>query len=573
MQESSDARTEVRDPPDSYLAELEAKYQALVEQIPAVLYINDVDEDETTLYVSPQTETILGIGAEAWSSWGDRVHPDDHDRVVANYEEFKRNAREGVDEYRFIRPDGKEIWIHDRVTIIRDGSGEPVLVQGVMFDVTEQKEAQSILRRHAELLEKVDAIGRRFTDLVLGGADLKRVLDTLSTIVGNPVVLEDAAHQLVEYSERASELEDLLLGWAAHSRSGHASGAEVRGVADVSEGGLGCSWTSVHLHDEEWGRIHLLARWGPITEIDRMALDRAAAAVGLTLLAEREAAHLADNARAGLISDIWRGRWTSAEEVVARARALGAELADAHLAAVVVDMGESGDANASASDPFERRRAREVIRSAVREALRASPLTGLSALVGDRVLGIVGVDATHDLRAAVDAVGIDALSRISTQLPDVTVVIGVSRDATPSTLRRALTEASEAAAHGMRVTGGPAVRHFEDLGLLQLLAPLLEGPELPQFVEGELGPLLEHDAGGRTPLLPTLRGYLDSGGNKTHAAHALHLERRSLYYRLDKIERLLGRNLDDPATRLQLQVAVQGLDLLQQRASRPGQRA
>ena len=38
------------------VTELKAKYRALVEQIPAVLYINDVDEDETTLYVSPQAD-------------------------------------------------------------------------------------------------------------------------------------------------------------------------------------------------------------------------------------------------------------------------------------------------------------------------------------------------------------------------------------------------------------------------------------------------------------------------------------------------------------------------------------
>jgi purine catabolism regulator len=63
----------------------------------------------------------------------------------------------------------------------------------------------------------------------------------------------------------------------------------------------------------------------------------------------------------------------------------------------------------------------------------------------------------------------------------------------------------------------------------------------------------------------TLRSYLAAGGNKATAATSLHLERRSLYYRLARIESLLGRSLSDPGTRLRLEVALQGLDVLHAR--------
>lgn len=560
------------DDPDGEVAELKARYRALVEQIPAVLYVNDVDEDETTLYVSPQAETILGIDAQAGARWVDRVHPDDHDRVVENYEDFKRNAREGVDEFRFIRPDGREIWIHDRVTIIRDRAGGPVLVQGVMFDITEQKQAQVILGRHAELLEKVDAIGQRFTDLVLGGADVRRILDTLSAIVGDPVILEDAAHQLVAYAEHSTQLAELLEGWASHSRSDHPRASGPRGVAEASDGGPSCSWTSIQLHDEEWGRIHLLELESPITEIDRLALDRAAAAVGLTLLSERESARLADSARAELISDIWHGRWASANEVIARARSLGAELSNARLAAIVAEVVGEPDPTDPSQGPIERRRLRERVQLALRGTLDTHGIPALSALVDERLLCIVGLPAEADLRTTLDDVVRDALERLADLPAGTAVVIGASAEATPMTLRRALTEASEAAAHGSQVSAESAMHHFDDLGLLQLLTRLSEGPELARFVEGELGPLLEHDATGRAPLLQTLQAYLDSGGQKARAARELHLERRSLYYRLERIERLLGRSLEDPATRLRLDVALQGFDLLRQRSNRPGSR-
>lgn len=533
----------------SELAEFRTRYQALVEQIPAVLYVNVCDEDETTVYVSPQTSTILGISVEDWYAgrWTEFLHPEDRQRVEDAYGEFVRSAREGVDEYRFIRPDGRMLWVHDRVTVIRDEAGAPVLVQGVIFDVTEQKRAH-------DLLAKIDAISREFTELVLRGAGLKQLLETLAGIVANPVMLENTAHQLVAFARHARPVEEILADWVAHSRHGHEPSSGVVTEPD-------CVWISVRLRDQEWGRIHVL---GVDSEIDRaacLALDRAAAAVGLTLLAERDAAHLADNARAGLIADIWQGRYRSVQEVLARARGLGAQLTGRTLVAVVVDVPEPVAAGEG------RHQVRAGVLTALRAAVEAAAADGLSALVGDRVLGIVSVPrgATKRLAQVWDL----ALATMTTALPDLPVAIGVSRPAAPDTLRTALTEASEAAAYGLRVGRGPAIYHFDDLGVRQLLARLSDGPELSRFVETELGPLLKHDTSRATPLVDTLRTLLESTGGKAEAARALHIDRRSMYYRIGKIERLIGRDIEDPDTRLRLQLALQGLDLLRQRAVIP----
>src|SRR6185436_7924003 len=96
-----------------------------------------------------------------------------------------------------------------------------------------------------------------------------------------------------------------------------------------------------------------------------------------------------------------------------------------------------------------------------------------------------------------------------------------------------------------------------------LLASLAGGPELSRYIEDELGVLLKHDASGTNPLLPTLRTYLSCDGNKSQAAQTLYVQRRTLYYRLGRIETLLGRSLDDPHTRQALIFAVRGHDLLQ----------
>jgi purine catabolism regulator len=82
-------------------------------------------------------------------------------------------------------------------------------------------------------------------------------------------------------------------------------------------------------------------------------------------------------------------------------------------------------------------------------------------------------------------------------------------------------------------------------------------------VESELGPLLAHDASHGVPLIPTLRAYFEAGGNKSVAAKALHIERKSLYYRLDRIRSLLRHDLDAPEMSARIFLALRGLELLQ----------
>ena len=476
---------------EEQLRETEAKYQALVEQIPAILYVDLPDEKDTTVYVSPQIEQILGLTPEDWikdsaNLWTKNLHPDDRNRVLEDYSKFLRTGQPEVQEYRMIRPDGRVVWIHDRSTIVRDEDGNALLVQGVMFDVTEQKEAGAIIGRQIELLKKVDAIGRDFTDLVLQGAGLKQILQRLSDIVGNPVVLEDTAHQLLEYSAYTNSVDDVLAAWDRHSRAGHDEAA--RGVAQLHEGDPPCAWIPVWLRNDIWGRVHVLEIDRPLDDVDVLALDRAAAAVGLALYSERHTAHLADHARGALISDIWEGRYGSAQEVIRRSRGLGAELEGRRLATVVVEPRDLSEFTARAGQgEGERQRLRAGIVRETRAAMSEARMTGLSAIVGDRVLAIVAYSDGPD---SVDKVADLACRRIAEELDGLEVVVGVSAEADLDSLRRAFEQAAEAASFGVRTSRGPGVHHFGDLGVHHLLLHLSEGPELARFVEAELKPLL-----------------------------------------------------------------------------------
>ena len=54
-----------------------------------------------------------------------------------------------------ITRDGRVIWIHDKAIILKDEYGNPIHLQGVMFDITERKRAEEALKEYSERLEEM----------------------------------------------------------------------------------------------------------------------------------------------------------------------------------------------------------------------------------------------------------------------------------------------------------------------------------------------------------------------------------------------------------------------------------
>ena len=145
--------------------------------------------------------------------------------------------------------------------------------------------------------------------------------------------------------------------------------------------------------------------------------------------------------------------------------------------------------------------------------------------------------------------------------------VGVSRVCRAAALPRALSEA-DVAQRFAPTADDTSVQMYDELVLHRLLAPLVNGPELAGFVESELGALIGYDAEHNSELVRTLDAYLQANGSKIATASLLHLRRRSVYYRLERLERILGHSIDAPDRRARLYVALRARELLGTRAPR-----
>lgn len=121
-------------------------YQHLLESTHAIPWERDLNTWRFT-YVGPQAVGLLGFSLSEWKKpgfWVKQLHPEDKNWVTDLCVQATETQQEHTIEYRMINAQGGTLWIRDHVAVIRNETG-PIAVQGFMFDITEQKQAETVI--------------------------------------------------------------------------------------------------------------------------------------------------------------------------------------------------------------------------------------------------------------------------------------------------------------------------------------------------------------------------------------------------------------------------------------------
>ncbi len=162
------------------LGKAEARYRTLVEQLPAITYVEYPHSDPSLTrfaYVSPQVERLLGYTAEEIQAAPDgylrHIYEEDLPRVVQENARTEETGEPFDAEYRVRAKDGRLVWLHSTAVLVRDDEGEPSFWHGIALDVTREREASEALRESEE----------RFRMVVEHAWDLIRLVDPDGMVV------------------------------------------------------------------------------------------------------------------------------------------------------------------------------------------------------------------------------------------------------------------------------------------------------------------------------------------------------------------------------------------------------
>ena len=166
--------------------EAEVRYQSLVEQTPAVVFLDTLDVNGTTIYISPRIEELTGFTPVEWMSdsfvWEDHIYSEDKERIIQSDKRTHEEGSRFEEEYRFIRKEGSVIWIKEDTNLVRDKDGNPLYWQGILIDLTKEKENEAALQRQLKELRVLNAITLAGTESTSEDAIIERVVQITSTI-------------------------------------------------------------------------------------------------------------------------------------------------------------------------------------------------------------------------------------------------------------------------------------------------------------------------------------------------------------------------------------------------------
>lgn len=153
-------RTKELEEANATLRESRRRYLTLSDNVSVGIW--DADPEGKLTYANKTLLEITGLSFDQVQEnrWISSIHPDDRFRVPRQWIKFIRGKKAFDLDFRFMRQDGEVRFVHSRAVAIRNRAGELTGYIGTLYDITEQKAAESLIRIHRERLSlALDAVG------------------------------------------------------------------------------------------------------------------------------------------------------------------------------------------------------------------------------------------------------------------------------------------------------------------------------------------------------------------------------------------------------------------------------
>jgi len=205
---------------ESKPADMAQRFEYLIANTPAIIYSSVPTGDFKMTFVSENASRVLGYSPREMTEdpnfWFDHIHTEDAATIFSSLAMLFVEG-EKTYEYRFLTKDGRYLWMHDSLRLIRDDNNNPVEVIGSLTNITERKLMEEMLQRtgeqqrdliqrlketQAQLLqsEKMASIGQ------LAAGIAHEINNPIGFVSSNMRSLQTYVDQLLTLAEQQTEL-------------------------------------------------------------------------------------------------------------------------------------------------------------------------------------------------------------------------------------------------------------------------------------------------------------------------------------------------------------------------------
>ncbi|MBE3560339.1 MAG: helix-turn-helix domain-containing protein [Ktedonobacteraceae bacterium] len=406
-----------------------------------------------------------------------------------------------------------------------------------------------VVNFRGEIERKATEIAQQLMELSAQGVGIQGVCERLATSRGRWVIVQDAEHR-IRYQAAPAGADVLLLPFPLTDEW-----LRMQSLTRVME--------PILIRHEIVGYLSLIGYERDFDYQERIILGKVAAILKIEFARERERSEVESRYQVEAFTDILQGNYQQPEEMLARARLLGYDLT---IPQVVVVCETSTDeheidytGNGTSYTQWGRRVRDELLRAwpgcwvlgESRRVVALLPFAPHNDIASDEQ------EHENEIFTRLERIHTRLLSQKSPGRSTPLYSCGCGRLAhNLQSIPQSFREAQQALEIGRRLFGEGQLHSFARLGVYRLLFYLDGQSEINDFYRETLGPLLSSDTRNDNALLETLESYFRCNGNLSETARAMHLHRNSLLYRLERIEALLGRSLEDSEVRLNLQIAL-----------------
>lgn len=415
-----------------------------------------------------------------------------------------------------------------------------------------------ISNQQLAIIQRVDEVHLQLNRVVLEGGDLQDIVRVLvATLHNNLAIIQTFSHEAVvapqEYDNDHPDIKKFI---AVNSRYGTGLGWG-KIVLDGKE--TGYFRTAVCVGKKWYGTISVLETMEPLSRCDEVTIERTAAVAALVLVNHLAVASVERRYYNEFLNEILIADLGEEKNLKGRALNLGIDLYNPHVVAAICFHYKNDDREE------EHRLISQRIIQGVREKFP-------DIAVGCKLDSIVMVvpmpkNATEKdmdkVRETIKTIQEQMVIRFSRHFTKEYGYIGVGRPGSGlAGIQNSYREALQACQMGRKIWPKEHICYYDALGVWRLLGNIQDKQELHSFIDETLGKILRYDQEKGAELLKTLEVYFECNGKLKKVTEKLYVHYNTILYRLERIQQISGRSLEDAAVCLDFQLALKLLKVM-----------